>query len=245
MVYITSFLANDFYNLLLGPFELDSETVSYIINNNDSAGVKNFSITYNGVTDHSQEKFFPQCFTAVIGDKYYFKVNTKDSVDTDFTYSSNEKEIAKILLVPVGENYIILKKASGPNKKSYDGILTYYDFSKKELLNSTNGIVTNENICPYMLNTLIPFKGLIRIKLILCSVGLLFILFNFYKILKRSINTKNHPIYDNIGIYGDEEEIIKIMNTEVKDTGNEDSKVVVTPTWTFRKTFLKLIIKKN
>ena len=96
-----------------------------------------------------------------------------------------------------------------------------------------------------MLNTLIPFKGLIIIKLILCSAGLLFILYNFYKIFKRSINIKNHPIYDNIGKYGDEEEIIKTMNAEVKATGNKNSKVVVTPTWTFRKTFLKLFIEKN
>jgi len=69
ILFITSFFINDFYNLLLGPFELDSKTVSYIINNsNNLEEIKNNSITYNGLMDHVQSYFFPRSFSVTLGD---------------------------------------------------------------------------------------------------------------------------------------------------------------------------------
>jgi hypothetical protein len=114
-------------------------------------------------------------------------------------------------------------------------------------------IICNNSLLINYFNDTLPyenysvFRELAQSVLEIASVLTLIFLIFLVKFIFRNIKPKSHPIYKQLEVFGEREEIYCWINSEVADTSNctYEKNTIIAKSWTLRKKLFNVVITRN
>lgn len=231
IVIVNLYFSQFFYNMLLGPFSLDSASLQAIPESS-------YTFNYDLMDD---------CY--IIQNKFFFRLEGQEVLDF---YTIGKEQVSKLelldayyMLLKIDDKYLVVKTLTKKAKKSYSGVIS--NLLAKALWDvdsRSGGKITEADLYPYMLNTIDNYQTYWRSIIFALLFGLN--LANYFRVFRRIVNYKNHPLHKRLGRYGNEPEVIASIDDEVKKVGGKvPKKGLTTPSWIIRKGLFKVEIERN
>jgi|GEM_PF-6664291 len=227
----------DIYNIAFGPFEVDKKVfISNKITETKNKGLWAQQMYYNGKEKLTRYN---------ISNKYYFKLINKnvfhtgveETYTTDISYKINvnplkplKGKISEYLMTSVDNKYLIIRV------KNYNTSIEYY----KGCVVSANNIpgileksdldIEKDNVLPFIFDTTKGVESAATIWIVIAIICLIFNLYLYFRILSRKIDYKKHPIYKHLSFYGNNDDIMTKIDSEVP-IEMINQKVINTESW--------------
>ena len=237
------------YNLLLGPFGIPYENLF-------SVGELKDMSEYEDYIEHPLDTNF-----YVNNNKFLYRIKGDSSrpsgvqdVEEGFVVFSGVKSqtqsiaVAEYLLLNIKEKVLIVRAPMNSTNIEFGGIILPLTPSlKHEIRVSVDDRSIDDKLLPFILDSTGNYKKDIYFQLTLTIALFAIMLLNYYKIIIRFINPKNHPIYKKIGIYGSEEEVAEGVNKEISDYENSYTyrNCIITTNWIIKNSLFRPSITKN
>lgn len=220
--------------MFLGPFPLDGASFHSI---SESSYVYNSDLREN-------------CY--IIGDKYYFRLKGEKAITSEAASEVRTKRwegnsAANFALLKYGDKYLVIGSPSPKIRKSYRGILVHIAPRVAwKVESSSEGKISEADLYPFMLSATGRYQDRIRFKMVGFVLFFGINLLNYFRVFKRIVNLKNHPLNKRLGRYGDEPEVIASINNEVKGAGGKVPRQgLITPSWIIRKSLFRVELERN
>lgn len=256
LLVISNIFSTDFFNVIFGPFELDTDDLLIIPEVTSKVDYSLNPYLYSMMEEHPLDYNYYK-----FNNKYYFRVKSTESYDSGVAYQKSYQVQSdglkinspnyithKYVLMRIEDKYLVAKVSLDQLSKTYDGILVpLFPKLKREIINQSNGFLSKYDFFPFMLNGTGKHKAGVYFKLVVCILLLLINLYNYVIIMLRFKDLHRHPVYQHIGRYGDKKEVIESIDREVIQNYevNVKDKIIITDQWIIKRGFVKLNIRKN
>lgn len=239
--------------MIFGPFSVDK----YVFNNKPDDHKSNGFWSKKVYLDEktSIKRYY-------IDNKYYLKFDDPNTFhsgveqvyETDLNYKLYINPLKPIfgtsgeyIISSIGDNYMIIKvKKYDENMTSFKGLVveTGDDFPPSIMYESDLDI-DKKKVLPFIFDTT---RGIGKFYYVwaLLILGIFSInIYNYIKIIKRKIDYRKHPIYNNLASFGDSAYIMDQIDSEIKDPQYSKQKTIYTDSWIVWRKLLTIGICKS